>query len=180
MKQKELFYKLQEVEVLKALDLNSEMTDDMLYSIDSIVDVEFMKSIHIDDKNVEKSKIMEKKYYNIKKLIERFNIDKMKNEIDEILSNSLIAFRHEDLDKINICENKALNILSYAIENGEEFDSALNELIKNFNEEDKLILKHVFKYEEDLCDDINRLNDIIKQINGMLLSVIPNKNNFIM
>ena len=180
MKQKELFYKLQEVEVLKALDLDSEMTDDMLYSIDSIVDVEFMKSIHIDDKNVEKSKIMEKKYYNIKKLIERFNIDKMKNEIDEILSNSLNAFRHEDLEKIKIYENKTLDILFYAAENGEEFDSALNELIKNFNEEDKVILKRVFKYEEDLCDDINRLNNIIKKINGMLLSVIPNKNNLIM
>lgn len=180
MKQKELFYKLQEVEVLKALDLDSEMTDDMLYSIDSIVDVEFMKSIHIDDKNVEKSKIMEKKYFNIKKLLERFDIDKMKNEIDEILSNSLNAFRHEDLDKIKIYENKTLDILFYAAKNGEEFDSALNELIKNFNEEDKVVLKHVFKYEEDLCDDINRLNNIIKQINGMLLSVIPNKNNLIM
>lgn len=180
MKQKELFYKLQEVEVLKSLNLNTDISNGMLEAIDSIIDIEFMKGVHLDNENIKKSNVMEKKYYSIKELLENFKINKMQNEVDEILFNSLSALKNEDLEKIKIYEDKALNILFSAVKSGEEFDGNLDELLQSFNEEDRLLLNRVFKYEEDLSDDINRLNSIINEINGMLLAVIPNKNNFIM
>lgn len=180
MKQKELFYKLQEVEVLKSLNLNTDISNGMLEAIDSIIDIEFMKGVHLDNENIKKSNVMEKKYYSIKELLENFKINKMQNEVDEILFNSLNALKDEDLEKIKIYEDKALNILFSAVKSGEEFDGNLDELLQSFNEEDRLLLNRVFKYEEDLSDDINRLNSIINEINGMLLAVIPNKNNFIM
>lgn len=180
MKQKELFYKLQEVEVLKSLNLNTDISNGMLESIDSIIDLEFMKGVHLDNENIKKSKVLEKKYYSIKELLETLKINKTQSEIDEILLNSLNALKNDDLEKIKLYEDKTLNILFSAVKSGEKFDENLDELLQSFNEEDRLLLKRVFKYEEDLSDDINRLNNIIKEINGMLLAVIPNKNNFIM
>lgn len=180
MKQKELFYKLQEVEVLKSLNLNTDISNGMIQAIDSIIDLEFMKGVHLDNDNIEKSKVLEKKYCSIKELLENLKINKLQSEIDEILSNSLNALKDEDLEKINIYEDKTLNIIFSAVENGEKFDGNLDKLLQSFNEDDRLFLKRVFKYEEDLSEDINRLNGIIKEINGMLLAVIPNKNNFIM
>lgn len=180
MKQKELFYKLQEVEVLKSLNLNTDISNGMLESIDSIIDLEFMKGVHLDNENIKKSKVLEKKYYSIKELLEILKINKTQSEIDEILLNSLNALKNDDLEKIKLYEDKTLNILFSAVKSGEKFDENLDELLQSFNEEDRLLLKRVFKYEEDLSDDINRLNNIIKEINGMLLAVIPNKNNFIM
>ena len=76
MKQKELFYKLQEVEVLKSLNLNTDISNGMLESIDSIIDLEFMKGVHLDNENIKKSKVLEKKYYSIKELLEILKINK--------------------------------------------------------------------------------------------------------
>ncbi len=179
-KQREIFFKLQEIEFLKSLNGNEEFSDEVYETINNTVLVEFLKSTMFLDKLNKDREIINNKYQSIVTLLKNRNFKDNQREVEEILNKSLSALKKKDIDRLKNFEKVTLMIVDKAIEEGTINYEDLKDDINNLKKMNNVLLDETDKYQLNLTNDIKRLNKLLQDIDGMLLAVIPIKNNVIM
>ncbi|WP_300410498.1 hypothetical protein [Lagierella sp.] len=179
-KQKEIFFKLQEIEFLKSLNGNEDFPDEIYNNINDIVLVEFLKSTMFLDKLNKDQEIINNKYQSIVTLLKNRNFKDNQKEVEEILNKSLSALETKDIKRLKSYERVSLMIVNKAIEEGTIRYEDLSDDMKNLNKLDSILLNETGEYQINLIKDIQRLDKLLKDIDSMLLAVIPIKNNIIM
>ena len=132
------------------------------------------------DKLNKDREIINNKYQSIVTLLKNRNFKDNQREVEEILNKSLSALKKKDIDRLKNFEKVTLMIVDKAIEEGTINYEDLKDDINNLKKMNNVLLDETDKYQLNLTNDIKRLNKLLQDIDGMLLAVIPIKNNVIM